>query len=246
MSTYETSIPGASVYGGAALLANTAYQKSLARLNQQRGDTIQQGGFGAEIDPTTGMVKGLHVDPYSKTGAFQMLNRDQAQQDEASRWQAQSRGLGTGGGLAAQMRNNTRFGFGKQDADLVGGINSALAGYTDQQTQAAQQRDSALYQAELAATQQAQQGEDWSPTDYSGLDLTPYGMNAPDATPAPVTGVKAGPAKKPAAKTATMKPIIKAMSTPAAKNALAARNAVSAAQAKATAKTILPTPKKKK
>lgn len=221
MSAYESSIPGGSVHAGAALLAKTAYQKTLARINQQRGSTIQQAGFTSQIDPNTGMVSGLAVDPNNQYGDFQTLNRNQAQQDESSRWTAQSRGLGTGGGLAAQMRNQTRFDFGKQDAALATGLQGALSGYTDQQTQAANERDAALYQAELAAAQAAQQGNDWSPTDYSGLDFIPYGVNDPGATAAPATGVKAG-AAKPAAKAPVKKPILKvatAAPKPAAKPA---------------------------
>jgi hypothetical protein len=177
VSAYETSIPGASVYAGADLLAKTAYQKSLARINQQRGDTIRQAGFTANIDPTTGMVAGLGVDPNNQYGDFQGIRRDHALQDESARWAGQARGLGTGGGLAAQLRNNIRFGFGRDDAKFGQDLSGALAGYTDQQVQAGQTRDAALYQAELAAAQQAQQNGDYSPTDYSSLPVTKYGVN---------------------------------------------------------------------
>lgn len=204
MSAYASPIPGASIYAGASLLAKTAYQKSLARINQQRGTTIRNAGFTSKIDPETGMVSGLAVDPNNKYGQFQQLNRNQAQQDESVRWQAQDRGLGTGGGLAAQMRNNVRYDFGKQDSDFATGLQQTLSGYTDQQTQAAQDRNSALYQAELAAAQAAQQNGDWSPTDYTGVELPDYGPGVSTVT-APVTGVKAGGGKK-AVKSTVFKP----------------------------------------
>lgn len=179
MSAYETTIPGASVYGGAALLAKTAYQKSLARLNQQRGTTIRNAGFRADIDPTTGMVKGLGVDQTNMYGDFQQLNRQQAQQDESVRWGAQERGLGTGGGLAAQMRSGVRYGFGAQDAKFGMDLQGALSGYSDQQVQMGQTRDAALYEAELAAAREAQQNQDWSPTDYTGITPPDYGEPPP-------------------------------------------------------------------
>ncbi len=195
MSAYETNIPGSSVYAGAALLAKTAYQKSLARLNQQRGQTIRQAGFKADIDPETGMVKGLGVDQTNMYGDFQQLNRQQAMQDESAMWGAQERGLGTGGGLAAQLRNRTRYGFGAQDAAFGTALQGALSGYTDQQVQAGQERDAALYQAQLAATREAQQNEMWSPTDYSDVDTPAYGPGIAAVTPPakkPVLGVNYG------------------------------------------------------
>lgn len=193
MSAYETSIPGGSIYAGAALLAKTAYQKSLARLNQQRGDTIRNAGFRADIDPETGLVKGLGVDQTNMYGDFQQLNRQQAMQDESVRNAAQERGLGAKGGLAAQMRSNVRYGFGAQDAKFGTDFQGALAGFDDAQMQAGQNRDAALYEAQLAAAREAQQNEMWSPTDYSGMPDTDYGPGVAQVT-APITGVKAGAA----------------------------------------------------
>lgn len=191
MAAYETNIPGSSIYAGAALLAKTAYQKALARLNEQRGTTIRQAGFKANINPETGLVEGLGVDQSSMYGDFQQLNRQQAQQDEQSRYAAQERGLGAGGGLAAQLRNNVRYGFGKQDADFGTGLQSTLAGYADQQVQAGQSRDAALYEAQLAAAREAQQNALWSPTDYGDMETPVYGDPGPTGGTG-VTGVKAG------------------------------------------------------
>jgi len=177
---YETSIPGASVYGGAALLAKTAYQKSLARLNDQRGTRLYQAGFEGNINAETGVIDNVRASQTNKYGEFQQLNRNQAMQDESLRNQGIERGLGTGGGLAAQQRSNARYGYGMQDAAFGRSLTGDLAGFQDQQTGAAQDRDAALYQAELAAAQAAQQNGDWSPTNYTGMEQPNYGDNFPD------------------------------------------------------------------
>lgn len=177
---YETSIPGASVSGGAALLAKTAYQKSLARLNDQRGTRLYRAGFEGDINAETGVIDNVRASQTNKYGEFQQLNRNQAMQDESLRNQGIERGLGTGGGLAAQQRSYARYGYGMQDAAFGRSLTGDLAGFQDQQTGAAQDRDAALYQAELAAAQAAQQNGDWSPTDYTGMEQPDYGGNFPD------------------------------------------------------------------
>lgn len=248
MSAYETNIPGGSIYAGAALLAKTAYQKALARLNQQRGTTIRNAGFKADIDPETGMVKGLGVDQTSMYGDFQQLNRQQAQRDEQARWGAQERGLGSGGGLAAQLRNNVRYDFGAQDAKLGTDLAGALAGFSDQQVQYGQQRDAALYEAQLAAAREAQQNEMWSPTDYGDMELPEYGETAWDEDPG-MANVTATPimnqrqmelAAAAAAKKAKPKP------KPKPKTYSANSFYMPVAPKPAAKKKILPTPKKKK
>lgn len=249
MAAYETNIPGGSVYAGAALLAKTAYQKALARINQQRGTTIRNAGFKADIDPTTGMVKGLGVDQTNMYGDFQQLNRQQAQQDESVRWGAQERGLGTGGGLAAQMRNNVRYGFGAQDAKLGTDLQGALTGYSDQQVQYGQQRDAALYEAELAAAREAQQNEQWSPTDYTGMETPEYGQEqwagpgiaevTPPAPPLPTDGKTYNPFSF----YTPVKPPAKKKAPPPKAKPITSHRQMELAVAK---KPILPKPKKKK
>jgi hypothetical protein len=175
MATYDSAIPGGSQIGQAALAAKTAYQQALARINQKRGSALRQYGFQGDIDPTSGVLRNTRVDPNNQYGAFQMANRSQASRDEQTRNAALERGLGSGGGLAAQLRERGRFDFGREDAEIGTGLIEGLAGYQDEQNQAGYARDSALYQAELEAARFGIQNEDWSPTDYSGLDIPEYG-----------------------------------------------------------------------
>ena len=173
--SYSTPIPGVPQYGQAALAAKTAYQNALARLNQQRGSTLRQYGFQGDIDQETGVVKNVRTDPSNQYGQFQQLNRSQAQRDEQARWAGVERGLGAGGGLAAQLRNDVRYDFGREDSELGQGLTESLAGFQDQQNQAAYSRDQALYQAELEAARMAIQEQMFNPANMSGLEYPAYG-----------------------------------------------------------------------
>jgi hypothetical protein len=191
MATYSTPIPGVPQYGQAALAAKTAYQNALARLNQRRGSLLRQSGFAGDIDSESGVVKNVRVDGSSIYGGFQQLNRNQAQRDEAARFQGVERGLGAGGGLAAQFRNQERFEFGREDADFATQLTQSLAGLQDEQTQAAYGRDRALYEAELEAARMAIQNGDFNQADFSGLEFAPVPGGVPAA--AAPTSSKAAP-----------------------------------------------------
>jgi hypothetical protein len=170
-----------ALYGQAALAAKTAYANALARLNQRRSSLLRSSGFAGDIDPETGVVRNMRVDGSSKYGAFQLLNRDQAGRAEQVRWLGIERGLGSGGGLAAQMRNNARFDFGREDSDFAQNLTESLASLQDEQTSAAYARDRALYMAELEAARLAIQGGDFNPADFSGLDSGASGNDVADA-----------------------------------------------------------------
>lgn len=167
MSTYSTPIPGVPQYGQAALAAKTAYQNTLARINSRRQSVLRQSGFAGDIDGTTGTVKNMRVDGSNPYGALQMLNRSQAMRDEQARWAGIERGLGAGGGLAAQLRNQERFEFGREDSDFAQSLLDSLSGLQDEQTQAAFDRDQSLYQAELEAARFAIQNGDFNPANLS-------------------------------------------------------------------------------
>lgn len=194
MATYSTPIPGVPQYGQAALAAKTAYQNTLARINQRRQALLRQGGFEGEIDGETGVLKNMRVDGSSRYGALQQLNRAQAMRDESARWQGIERGLGSGGGLAAQLRNQERFEFGQEDANLAQSLLESLSGLQDEQNQAAYSRDAALYQAELGAARHAIQNEAFNPADFTGLEYPAPGTDP--LTQPPGTSVKPA-AKKP-------------------------------------------------
>lgn len=163
MATYDTPIPGVPQYGQAALLAKTAYGNALARLNQRRSALLRSTGMAGDIDSETGTVTNVHVDGSSRYGALQQLNRSQAMRDESARYQGVERGLGAGGGLAAQLRSQERFDFGREDSDLAQQFLESLSGLQDEQNSAAYERDAALYQAELEAARLAILNEQFNP-----------------------------------------------------------------------------------
>lgn len=177
MAPYSTPVPGVPQYGQAALAAKTAYQNTLARINQRRQGLLRSSGFAGDIDGETGVLTNMRVDGSSRYGALQQLNRSQAMRDEAVRGAGIERGLGAGGGLAAQIRNQERFDFGQEDANLAQSLLEGLSGIQDEQNQATYARDAALYQAELEAARYAIQNEAFNPADFSGLEYPAPGTD---------------------------------------------------------------------
>ena len=227
MATYDTPIPGVPQYGQAALAAKTAYQNALARINQRRSGLIRDAGFQADVNPETGVVGGMRVDGSNKYGTFQLLNRSQAQRGLAARNMALERGLGAGGGLAAQMQNEARFSFGQEDADLSRRLLESLSGLQDEQNQAAYQRDAALYQAELEAARMALQERMFNEAQAARAAVESFGQGG-GGSPAPAG---AGPAHYPSADGAAQKAAQAALNSAKRKGlspaeaALAARSA---------------------
>lgn len=175
-----TTIPGGSQYARAALLANQQYKQRLSDLNRQRQQTMISSGYTGEIDPTTGLLKNFGVDPTSKYGGYQLLNRGQYQQGEEVRAQNIDRGLGTGGGLAAQNLGNARFDWGRQDADFARGIQDQFSAFDRTQMDYMFDRDQALYNAELQAAQSAIGAGDYgSPGGGDYYDDDPSGAQDP-------------------------------------------------------------------
>jgi hypothetical protein len=170
---YTTPIPGAVGYESATLAAKTAYQNALTRLNQQRGDTLRQFGYAGDINPDTGVVGNIRVDPNLPYGEYQQERQSHADAYEQARQSAQDRGIGRGG-LAARGVTRLRQGFGAEDAALGQNLSGAISGYQDQQNQAAYQRDAALSEAQLQATRDAIQQQMFNQANLDGLD-TPDG-----------------------------------------------------------------------
>jgi hypothetical protein len=167
---YTTPIPGATGYESATLAAKTAYQNALARLNQQRGDTLRQYGYAGDINKDTGVVDNLRVDANLPYGQYQQERQQHADQYQEARDAAQARGLGKGG-LAGQAVSRLRYGFGADDAQLGQGLSGAISGFQDQQNQAAYSRDSALYDAQLQAARDAIAAQQFDPANVGGLDV---------------------------------------------------------------------------
>lgn len=190
MATYSTPIPGIPQYGQAALLAKQAYQNALARLNQQRSGTLRRFGYRADIDPEHGVVRNLRIDPHNSFGLLQEANRSQANRAERAVGHFIERGLGAGGGLAAQAQKSLRHEFDREDTEIGTALTEALGGFQDQQSQAGYARDRALYEAELAAVRDALMERLFNPPDLTDLELPPYpdsGMASDEQVPPPLT-----------------------------------------------------------
>lgn len=176
---YDTSIPGAGIYGQNILQANTAYRNALTRLNAQRQSTLQQYGFAGTIDPSAavdtstglangsaGQVSGIHVDPNARYGAFQTMLKDAAAQGENMRDQLISRSLGKGG-LAAQGEDQLKYDFGQNSLNLSNALTGALGSLQDQQNTAAYGNNQAVIDAMNQAAQNAPHNPAVDPTSPS-------------------------------------------------------------------------------
>lgn len=217
-------IPGVSGYAQAALQAKTAYQKALTQLNSNRQTALQQFGYRGDIDPTTGVLTNMSVDPNNPYGAYQsMLNSHSTMQQQVEAQNA-SRHLGHGG-LAAQGLTAEHKSFGADSSQLGTQIMQALSGFQGQQTDAQNVMDSSLYQAQLLAAQQAIASGNFNTPDTSGVDVPPYDSGANDS-----------PAGSPGASSKTNAPA----AISAAQKALAARSAALNTQYGLDKKKILP------
>lgn len=176
MSVYETNAPGAvgaDGYANASLAANTAYKNTLARINQKRSGTLRQFGYLGDVDPTTGTIANLRVDPNNAYGGLQSMLRTQAGDFQNAHFAAEDRGLH--GGLAHKADSELKYQAGAQSAQLGQDLTGAIGGYQDDQNQAAYTRDQALYQAQLDQTRAAIEAQAFNQGDYSGVDYPDYG-----------------------------------------------------------------------
>lgn len=148
-----TTIPGAAIYGQAAAFAKRAYQMALGKINQQRSRAGREWGYKFEVDPESGVVKNLGVDPDNPYGLFQKANRSQADRYQSARDAIIERGIR--GGLARQATTNLRYDFGEEDAKIAQGLTDRLADLQEQQTTSKFDYDKALWEAELEALRQA-------------------------------------------------------------------------------------------
>lgn len=153
-----TPIPDPSSYAGADVLANNAYNAALTQINQNRLNTLTNYGYTGSIDPTTGTLSGIRVDPYAVHGQLQDLLHQQALEDMQARTGNEDRGVF--GGLANQALNELHFQHGSQDTSLGTNLESALSDLQGQQQSAAETRDAALWQAEQNAADAATQNQE--------------------------------------------------------------------------------------
>ena len=154
----SSQIPGADQYASAEVMANNAYNNALAQLNQNRLNILTQYGYTGNVDPSTGVVTGVRVDPNAQYGELQQLLHGNAIEDRNAVTAAQDRGL-FDGGLANQALSEARYAHGAADTQLGTSLESALSGLQEQQQSAAETRDNALWQAEQSALDAELQGE---------------------------------------------------------------------------------------
>lgn len=201
-------IPNAALIGQGLAFAKKAYEQALAKITNQRQTVSRGAGFTFDVDPETGVMRSMRVDPQSQYGGFQMLNRQQAARDEDARAAAMERGLGSGGGLAAQMRSNVRFQSGQEDANFSSSLTDTISQLALQQQEAKNAYDMAKWQAEL---DMARASEPWG---YDGGGGDPGYEDEPAPSIAPrgpgylFGGVDALLNKKPKPKPVVMKPIV--------------------------------------
>jgi hypothetical protein len=157
--------PRRSRYATAALNATTAYQNALARINSKRSDTLRQFGYLGDIDPTSGVVNNVRVDPHNQFGGLQQMLRSNADEVQQARIAAEERGLH--GGLAHKGITDAHYDLGNASQQLGSAFSGALGGYQDDQNSAAYARDQALYQAELEAARNAIENGQFNPADFS-------------------------------------------------------------------------------
>jgi hypothetical protein len=161
VSTYNAPIPGNVGAAQTALLAKRAYQEALARINQRRSGTLRQYGYLGDIDPETGTLGGLRVDPNNPYGQLQQTLELNADEHAASEDALLGRGLR--GGLARQQEARLRKVFGGRKAALGASLLATLGGLQEDQTSAKQMMNAALYQAQLDATRNAIGNNEFSP-----------------------------------------------------------------------------------
>lgn len=186
-------IPGAALYGQAALGANTAYNNTLARINLSRTNLLRQYGYAGDIDPVTGEIKNMHVDPNNPNGQLQQLfkntgvNMRQANDAAAARGFT-GPGLGAVGATEAHAQGDLgEFGLGNA---LTGSINDLI----QQQTDAAANRDAALYQAAHTAAQDAINAANFTPVAAPNVPDYGQGPETPAAgTETPAAGTITAP-----------------------------------------------------
>jgi hypothetical protein len=162
---YDAPIPGADTYATAALGAKTAYQNALTRINSKRQDTLRTYGYLGDIDPNSGALSNLRVDPYNQFGGLQQMLRSNADEVDQARMAAEERGLH--GGLAHKGLSDARYDFGNASQQLGTSLTGTLGGYQDDQNSAAYTRDQALYNAELDAARLAIENQQFNPADTS-------------------------------------------------------------------------------
>lgn len=158
-------IPGSAVIGQTAAQGLAEYKKALARLNQNRTNTLTRYGYTAQVDPETGVLTNQRVDSMNPYGIYQGLRRKNAMEYSSLRDAAAERHLG-GKGLGAQGISDARYGWGLADTGMAQDLMQTLGGFDQEQQGAWSSYQNLLWQLELEAARQAAMnwgGGGWDP-----------------------------------------------------------------------------------
>lgn len=161
----DAGIPGAAVLAQMGAQGLAEYKKAVARYNQQRLNTMTQYGYTGDVNPDTGVVANMRVDPHNPYGTYQTMRYNNAVNYAQIRDQAFDRGLG-GRGLGAQGIEHARFQWGSADAAMAQALQQTLTGFDQGQQDAHQTYQNLLWQIELERIREAAQQAQFPP--YSG------------------------------------------------------------------------------
>lgn len=180
-------IPDPAVYEAETAQALQAYQNALSAISARRANTLQNYGFTAQVDPTTGQLQNYSIDSHNQFGALQQMLGQHQVADQTVQHADVARGIGTVG-LGAQQLARTRLanaaqtqGLGRQFVGEIGSEASdqlsALQGYNEARVQA--QRDALLSAIQNGFFTPVQQ-------DNGGMQTYSGGATSRDAKPTPV------------------------------------------------------------
>lgn len=176
MSTYDTQIPGAGGYAQAEALAQRAYANAMARLTQQRGQTMLR--YGVHRDAGGQVV----ADADNELGQYQQMLRSEGNAGDSLRRAQAASGWGSGSGYLGAQADTLGHAQAGEQAQFGEQLQGDLSSLDAQQQQAAYDRDAALWEAQQAADQQAVGNQQFDPGDYTGLDKQ---LGYGDQTPVP-------------------------------------------------------------
>lgn len=142
---------GVDLYGEQLASATKAYNDALAQLKSKRMSTLHQYGYTGTVDPTTGHVGGVKVDPNAPFGLYQQQLHANAVEDVQAQNQMNDRGIF--GGLAHQAETNLRYSHGAAAENLGTSLLDQLSGFDQEQQQAEQALSQAKWAAMLAQIQ---------------------------------------------------------------------------------------------
>lgn len=167
MSTYETSVPGAGIYGQAQQAANQAYANAMTKIGKSRGALLGQYGYMKDA------AGNLQVDPNNQFGQFQTMMQKEGQANTQARYAQHASGWGGSSGFLQNAMTQLRQANAAEHGQLGTGLQSGLDELTGQELDAKDTMNNTLWQAQLAQAQNAIANQQFNPGDMSNVDV-PY------------------------------------------------------------------------